>query len=362
YFFGITEQLLLSADQKGYIQNCIQMLSIAGNTVAGVVLMLNGYSIHVVRLVTSVIFLMRPLLLRIYVNRHYEIDRKITYDREPIGQKWNGIAQHVAAFVLNGTDNIVLTIFASLTDVSIYSVYNMVILGVKNLFMSLSSGIQSVFGEMLAKKEIAQLTVFFGKMEWIIHTGVTFVFGCTAILIVPFINVYTSGITDAVYNVPIFAIVLTLGNAMHCLRLPYNMMILAGGNYKQTQSNYIIAALVNIIISIVLVKKYGLIGVAVGTLIAMSYQTVWMAYYDSKHLIHYPFKNFLKQMGVDALTFAISFCVIGLVKIEARTYLEWGILAIKISLIWFITTIIINMIFYGNNMRYLAGKIIKKEF
>ena len=359
YFFGITDQLLLLADQKGYIQNCVQLLSIAGNTAVGVVLMVNGCSIHAVRLVTSVIFLMRPLLLRLYVIRHYKIDRKITYDREPIGQKWNGIAQHAAAFVLSGTDNIVLTIFASLADVSVYSVYNMVILGVKNLFMSLSGGIQSVFGEMLAKKEIVQLTAFFGRIEWVIHTGVTFVFGCTAVLIVPFIEIYTSGITDAVYNVPIFAIVLTLGNAMHCLRLPYNMMILAGGHYRQTQGNYIIAASMNIIISIVLVKKYGLIGVAVGTLIAMSYQTLWMAYYASKHLVYYPFKNFLKQICVDVLTFMLSFYVTGLFGKKADTYMAWVILAVKASFVWLMTSVVMNMIFYDKNMKYFLI-IIKK--
>ncbi len=60
-----------------------------------------------------------------YVNRHYAINRKIVYDREPIQQKWNGIAQHIAAVVLNQTDIVVLTIFRPITDVSIYSVYNL---------------------------------------------------------------------------------------------------------------------------------------------------------------------------------------------------------------------------------------------
>ena len=62
-------------------------------------------------------------------------------------------------------------------------------------------------------------------------------------------------------------------------------MILAGGHYKQTQNNYIIAALINIVVSVLAVKKWGLVGVAIGTLIAMFYQTIWMAIYDSKNLI-----------------------------------------------------------------------------
>ena len=59
--------------------------------------------------------------------------------------------------------------------------------------------------------------------------------------------------------------------------MPYNILILAAGHYKQTQSNYIIAMILNIVVSIATVKMWGLVGVAIGTLIAMAYQTVWMA-------------------------------------------------------------------------------------
>ena len=143
YYFGVIDRLLLTADQRGYVQYIAQSVTLVVNTVACAILIHFGYSIHVVKLVASIIFLIRPLVLRIYVNRHYEMDRNITYDEEPIQQKWNGIAQHVAAFILDGTDNIVLTVFSTLTNVSIYSVYHLIIYGVKNLFLSLMNGIQS---------------------------------------------------------------------------------------------------------------------------------------------------------------------------------------------------------------------------
>ena len=110
---------------------------------------------------------------------------------------------------------------------------------------------------------------------------------------------YTSGVSDVNYIQPLFAILIVVANAGHCLRLPYNIMILAGGHYKQTQRNYIIAAIINIVISIVAVKTWGLVGVAIGTAIAMFYQTIWMAFYDSKNLIKWPFTKFLKQIAVD---------------------------------------------------------------
>lgn len=360
YYFGIIDRILLTADQKGYIQYIAQIITLIVNTILCVILIMLGSSIHVVKLVTSIIFLVRPLVLRIYVNRHYKIDRKIEYKHEPIQQKWNGVAQHVAYYVLEGTDNIILTIFSTLSDVSIYSIYNLIMLGVKNLFISMTSGIQAVMGEMWAKQELKELSSFFGKIEWAIHLAVTLIFGCTLMLIVPFVKVYTLGITDVNYNVPIFAVVLTWANAIHCLRLPYKVLILAGGHYKQTQHNYIIAASLNLSISIILVMKWGLVGVAIGTLIAMSYQTIWMAYYDSKNLINWPFRNFLKQICVDTVTVLLGVVLTKGMEIGKISYSSWTILAIKTVCVWMSVVLIVNMIFYRNNVVNLLTRPRKK--
>lgn len=350
YYFGIIDRLLLSADQKGYIHYVAQSVTLIVNTISCVALILQGVSIHIIKLVTSIIFLLCPLVIRLYVNRNYKLNRRIKYDEEPIKQKWNGIAQHVAAFILGGTDNIVLTVFSTFINVSIYSVYNLIIYGVKNLFLSLINGIQPLMGEMLAGQELKALTKLFSMTEWLIHTGVTFIFGCTAMLIVPFVSVYTNGVTDANYEVPVFAAVLTTANAVYCLRLPYNILILAGGHYKQTQNNYIIAAVLNIVISIMLVIKWGLIGVAVGTLIAMSYQTIWMAYYDSKNLIGYPIGNFIKQLLVDLLSVCCGVALTRGFVMNMVSYMSWIVLSVKTAAVWSIVILIMNTIFYRNNM------------
>ena len=231
YYFGVVDRLLLTADQRGYIQYNAQTITLVLNTGVSALLILLGSSIQIVKLVTSLIYLLRPFVLRIYVNKHYAIKRKIKYEGEPIKQKWNGIAQHVAAVVLDGTDNIVLSVFSTLSNVSIYSVYNMVVFGIKQLFLSLFAGVQSLIGEMWAKQELPCLLDFFGKIEWLLHTGVFFVFSCVGILILPFVQVNTNGVTDVNYMQPAFAVLITIANAGHCLRLPYNTMILAGGHY-----------------------------------------------------------------------------------------------------------------------------------
>lgn len=272
------------------------------------------------------------------------------------------MAQHIAAVVLDGTDTIVLTILSTLSNVSIYSVYSLVVRGVKTLFLSMTNGIQALIGELWAKQELKRLNDFFALVEWAIHTGTTFVFSCTAALIVPFVQVYTLGITDANYIQPIFAILLTMANAMHCLRLPYNIMVLAAGHYRQTQKNYIVAAVLNIVVSVLTVKVWGLIGVAIGTLAAMAYQTVWLAFYDSKHFIFWPIRNVTKQFAVDVLSAVLILALGSFIGMNEISYIGWIFMAVKVAACAFLIMALINLLLYRNMICQLVRKLRKHEF
>lgn len=351
YYYGIVDRLLLTADQRGYIQYSAQIITLILNTAACAILIRLGASIHMVKLTTSIIFLIRPYVLRIYVNNHYQINRNYPYKEEPIKQKWNGIAQHIAAVVLSDTDIIVLTVLSTLSNVSIYTVYNLVLTGVKNLFLSATNGVQSLMGELWAKQRLEDLRNFFGMLEFLIHTAVVFVFTCAGILIVPFVQVYTKGVVDADYYQPLFAGFLTMAHAGHCLRLPYNIMILAAGHYKQTQSNYIVAAILNIVISVLTVWKFGLIGVAFGTLVAMAYQTVWMAMYDSKNIINWPFTKFLKQIAFDIISAALIVLATSWINLKEKTYISWAAMGCKVAVIAMVVIFSLSFLFYRDQIK-----------
>lgn len=361
FYFGVVDRLLLTADQRGFVQYSAQIITLVANTAACALLIHLGCSIHVVRITTSLIYLVRPLVLRAYVRKHYAIDRKIQYEGEPIKQKWNGIAQHVASVVLDQTDTIVLTVFSTLSNVSIYSVYHLVIYGLKQLFLSTTNGVRALIGELWAKQEIERLNDFFGYVEWVIHTLTVLLFSCAGVLILPFVSVYTKGITDADYIQPLFAVLIVAAHSGHCLRMPYNTMILAAGHYKQTQHNYIIAASLNILISIITVKIWGLVGVAIGTLVAMAYQTVWMALYISKNINKWPFKNFVKRLLVDAVEVACIIISTQFFRMDSISYLHWVILAVKVFCTAVIVVFILNYIFYPELIKRLLRKLGRKK-
>ena len=360
YFFGIVNRLLLLADQKAYIQYIAQTSAVIANTVGCYILIAFDCSVQVVYGLTSLIFFLQPLAIHMYIKRYYVLDRQIHYDVEPIKQKWNGVAQHIAAVILSSSDSIVLTTFSTLVNVSIYTVYYLPMSGARLMIMSMISGIEALIGNLWAKQDLVELRKVFAWTEWSIHTGTTLIFTITAVLIVPFVQVYTHGVNDANYMQPLFGVLLVAANSGHCLRLPYNIMILAAGHYKQTQHNYIIAAVMNIAISIVCVMQFGLIGVAFGTLAAMVYQTVWMAWYNSKNFIQWPMKNFFKQIVVDVVSAVGIFVVGSCFSLSTIGYVSWVILAIKVTACGIIVGAIVNYVFYREYMLKIVSMVMKR--
>ncbi len=323
YAIGLPEEILVIADQKGYIVYRLQTAAIAISLVLQIMLLRSGKSLAVVQLAGTMISVLQILTVWLYVRTHYSIDPKIRWTEEPIPQKWNGIAQHVAFFVLENTDIILLTIFTTFREVSVYSVYFMVISGIRRIFMAVSHSIQPKLGELKAKGDQHELNRFFGTFERLTHLAVAVSFGLMGILLVPFVEAYTAGISDANYIRPVFAILLTVAYGVQCVRDVYDKLILASGHFMQTQSSYIIAAAINLGISVIGVLIWGLEGVAAGTLIAMVYQLVYMVRYNTKVLLKRPIQTFLQNLLLDGAIVAIIIPLGQWIRLPATEGFRW---------------------------------------
>lgn len=176
YYFGIINEQLLHADQKSYLIYGTQIFTNLANLFLCIWMIRIDASIHVMKLATAVVFAMKPLIYGVYIQRYYRIDKTITYTEEPIKQKWNGVTQHISAVVLDGTDNIVLTFFSSLSNVSIYSVYYMVISSIQGFYQSAVVGIQSAAGTMWAKHDRVNIQKMFFSVEYGMHFATVFLF------------------------------------------------------------------------------------------------------------------------------------------------------------------------------------------
>lgn len=356
YFFGITNSLLLASDQKNYITYSINSITLLLNLALSYFLIKNDFSIQTVKFASSLVFLLRPLCLTIYVQKNYFLLKDIKQTKEALTQKWNGIAQHIAACVLEFAPVLALTLFTSFTIVSVFTIYNLIIVGIRSILNCLSSGVPSLMGELWAKEEKQELSKMFSWVEWSIHTGTTFFFCVTALMIVPFVEIYSRGVDDANYSVPVFAAVYTLACACFSYLYPYIYLILIAGHYRQTQKQYLKTACLNVFATGLFTLLFGLIGAAIGRLVTMIYQITWTFSYDRKFIIPLSWRSFFKQIFVDSLTGILITLTSLPIMGHAETYLAWSVMALEVSLIAIAITFVCNFVFYRSKIVHLFSK------
>ncbi|WP_249594889.1 lipopolysaccharide biosynthesis protein [Peribacillus frigoritolerans] len=360
YYFGITYSVLLQADQKRYITSVLQILTLIANTILTVVLINIGFGIHIVLLGSAIIFVCRPILLQVYVKRKYNLISNCEEDKTAIKQRWDGLGHHVAFFLHRNTDVVVLTLFTNIREVSVYSVYYMVVAGIQKLVNSLSAGVEAAFGNMIAKEEKSALDRNFRLYEFVSYTATTILFTSAGLLILPFVQIYTDGITDADYYRPLFAYVLVAAEAIYCIRLPYHAVVLAAGHFKQTKNGAYTEAIINIVLSIILVNYLGILGVAIATLVAISFRTIQYAIYLSKNILQRNLFIFVKRVIVSIIAVVMSVLSTNLVPtMEINTYLDWVVYAIIITIFSLTINILLSIVFYKDDIRRILG-IVKR--
>ena len=349
YYWGISAQILINSDQKVYISASLQAITLLLNTVISVILIMHGFSIHMVLLSTACIYLLRPLGLNYYVVHYYHVSVQKNYTKDPIKQKWNGFAQHLAAVICERSPIVFLTFFSVLSNVSVYAVYLTIIHGVSNLVMNLASGLDPLWGNMLARQEKKNLQRNFGLTEWFFHALITSLFATTGMLILPFVKIYTQHISDANYQVPLLAFGLVAAYAMKCLRIPYFRMIKAAGHYRQTQNGAFIQVGVSLILGLILIPPFQLLGAGFALFVAMFYHTCYLAWYLREHIIKWPFRYFVQYILLDTITCLGIYLSTRSILLTDISYHAWIWQAIKVFLISCCLSLLMNLVFKPKN-------------
>ena len=368
YYFGITNQILLHADQRLYVYNILQTVATVFNTVLTVMLICWGCSIHIAKLGSAVAFSITPVLMHVYVRKNYRLDRKVAPDYTAIGQRWDAFAHQVAAFIHSNTSIIVLTLFTDLYQVSVYSVYSLIVNGINQLIAVCATAIESFFGSVLAHKDEKQLNENMETYEWAMNILCTILYCCAAILIVPFVMIYTADVVDVEYAQPLLGYLMCASAFLSCVRLPYQNVIEAGGHFKQTKIDAGIEAGLNIVLSVILVSKLGAVGVVLGAIVAMLYRTVRYALYASKHILKRSYSVFAKRMLVSLLTVGgvmAGYFLAGVDQylMRASDYLQWTGYATMVFAALSVFVLLVNFAFYPKislqNMKLLVRKVMK---
>lgn len=366
YFFGLSNNTLLQADQASYVTYTVNIIKTIINTICVAILIYFNCSIYVVKLGSSLVFLIAPALLNLYVKKKYKLTNQCEPDYTGIKQR-GAVAFHaIANIVHDNTDLVVLTLFADAKLISVYTVFYLVIGKIKSMMQVLTSGMEAAFGDMWAKKECDTLQRNFRLFEYLLFTFTVVVFSCVGVLILPFIAVYTRGVTDVNYIRADLAVLVTLAEGMYCIRQPYLTLVYSTGSFEQTKFGAAIEAGLNIGLSLILVNFLGIAGVIIGTLVANTFRTVQFAWYISKNILRRSITNvirrFLWVVGTSAIIVFTS------LEIEKKitfgvSWGEWLVESIVVFSISCSVTLLTSLIFYRTdlfNLLKMGKRVIRR--
>lgn len=355
YMFSLTLKTLLIADKKLYVISFTQIGIIILNITFTYLSAKIYPNIHILKFISGSMFLLQPIMYRRYVNKTYNISWNEKYDNELLKDRWNGFAINVAAFIHTSTDITILTLFSNLKSVSIYYVYALVTNGLGSLINSISSGIEPTIGQAYARGDAKELNQKMDMYEFIIFFLVGGLFTVAALQITPFVMLYTKNITDANYYRPLFGYMLVLSEALYLLKYPHLSLAYTANKFKEITIPAYLEAIINIIISIILVNKIGLLGVAIGTSCAMLYRMVFHVYYTKKILKNRKQRIFYKKLLSIGIATLISIGISSITKIDEPTFIHFIIGAGKDSVIVLVVYLITAILCFRKELNYMLS-------
>ena len=201
---------------------------------------------------------------------------------------------------------------------------------------------------MIARKEQKTLENRFDQLELLMYVISTIVFTTAGILLIPFVKLYTHGISDVNYIRPLFALLMCLANYFSAAKLPYDLLIFANGNFKETKTGAFIEASLNIIISVSLGLLIGINGIIIGTIFSGIFRTMQYNIFVCKKIV--PHKKWYSIFKIFAYSiFCSSSCYLLsslLIPESLSGYGEWILFAAIVLSIVVIISVGVMLVFF----------------
>ena len=365
YFFYSPYKSLLISDQKQYVIVVIQSIGTIITKVIQLFIAIKGYDIRWIYIVPLLIFVLRILAIRIYIRFTYKnANFGEKCEKDVLSKRNNALIHQIAGMVVTNTDNVVLMIFTNLKVVSLYSIYNMIFSSIDQLIsMVVSQAFLPGFGIILSKDDVTLSQKVYDFYEFIFSIISMIIFSITAVMIIPFISIYTKGIHDINYVNYKLAFLFLIVAILNNIRMPGVTTINAKGHFKETQYRAIIEAIINIVISLILVKKLGIYGVLLGTIISFSYRTFDIIIYTNKKILGQGYYKSLVRASRVVIFSIISFYVSYKMNIQLVEWSQWIIFATIYGIIISIISIFVSIVFELKTYRSLKKYIfnVKRE-
>lgn len=364
-YFVAYKYSLPNAEQKNYIQSNILTITKIATTLLQILILLTTSNFYAYLLTAAAVELLQKIFANAYLNRKYPYlkeknVRKLSKEETADIKKKTGalVCHKVGDAARLQTDSIIISGFINVTMSGVVDNYNKVINLVANFVNVIFNSVISSFGNLIAtegkEKQYEMFRVYRFFASWI--------YGFSAvgfyILLTPFIT-FVFGERFALSGAVIGAILIDY--YFKGERVVLSNYKTAAGVFEQDKFLPLVQGAVNLVLSVVLVRRIGLLGIYIGTIVSGLIANI------IRPVIIYRvcFEKRADEYFVDAVRYiGVSLAALVICELIGRLVLA-EISLLRMIVMAAAVTVIYNGIFLGffgrtEEFRYLYGIIRKR--
>ncbi len=361
YFFSYRLNLLI-ADQKSYRNNIFNVIKICISIGVKILVLFLTKNFTLVLVTEIVINLTLNYMYSFFVKKQYsfvfnliaklDVETKKAILKDTTGM----LSYRIGNGLSESIDNILLSSFVGIAVVGIYSNYSLILLSVCSIFGQILGATSSSIGNYRQKATIEQYRNIYEHLcfinFWLVSCGVI----CYYVLINPFITIWIGEkfLMDKL-TVTIISISMFCGQ----IRNINCAIVDIAGLFTKQKWRPIVEQIINLIISIVLVKFIGLIGIFIGTIISRVVLQMWMepcliykTQFQKKPTIYF----------VKLAFFAIFTLIVGYGLGELMSFMDnsLGFVVLKFVITMIVPSILLGiMLFWTKDFKYFWGLVMR---
>ena len=279
FFISAKYRVFLIADQRQYI---ISLLSIVATILNTGIIFVFGYilelPITILKTICILTSLTPAIIIMIYTKRKY---KNISFD--DVSPDNSALKNRVVVFVNEiagnihfGSPIIIITFLVNFLEVSVYSVYITICGGISGILNAIIVPIASSFGVLLAGNDTSSFKTVYRQFEGPFYIISATLFAITYFVLLPFLQVYTEGVTDVNYLRSDFALLMVINMFIVNLYNPQAILVRATGLFKEVQRQTIVQATISVSMGVILTYLWGINGMMVALIVANAYRSLAM--------------------------------------------------------------------------------------
>lgn len=337
---------LLNAEQKNYIYTNISTITNIITCLIQICCLILFQNFMVYLLIGAAIGLFQKVFVSSFLNKKYpfllekNVQKLDSTEKSELKKNMTGLVWHkLGEISVYQTDSIIISLFLNVIVVGLVSNYNYIItvIGgfVNIIFNSATASIGNLFATENKQKMYSVFRTYRFTAFWL--------YGFSSVGFFTLLNQFVTlwlGKSMLISSLAIFFIVLNYYMLGH--RICINNFKVSGGIFYQDKYVPFIQAVVNITVSIILIRFIGLAGVYIGTVVQGTVSTIIKPIIIYKELFGRSSKEYFR----DSLVFGGAVLLAGIVCNLIVRIKYSSIFAIQFIIEFILVTVCCNLLFY----------------